>query len=62
MKTRYKKQKIKKAPEEIINDKWLKIHITSHKIVKSEDEEEIKNLRKNNQQILKSINRLKNLL
>ena len=45
---------------ENINDKWLKIHMTSHKIVKLEDEKEINKLRKRNQQTLRSINKLKN--
>jgi len=60
MKTKYKKPKTKRTKEEIINDKWLKIHMTSHKIVKLEDEKEINKLRKRNQQTLRSINKLKN--
>lgn len=34
--------------------------MTSHKIVKLEDEKEINKLRKRNQQTLRSINKLKN--
>ncbi len=60
MKTRYKK--VKRTREEIINDKWLKIHITAHRITKSKDNNEIEKMRKSNRQTLKSINRLKSLM
>lgn len=57
-----KKNKKNMNPEDIINNKWLKIHRNSHKISKSKDQEEIKKLRATNIRELKKINKLKELL
>ena len=58
MKTKPRRLKPKKTLKEIINDGWLEIHITAHKIVKSSDDKEIARMRLKIKKLLKKIKKL----